>query len=202
MPTSRTRIITGVCCPCLAIIAITTVLVVAWKYWPNTRSCGQVFVPRKHVSSQQLIATVDKRLAVEKDHIQALKEEQSQMATVERSLRAQVLMYEEEIQRRRIELLRYAELINDDEGIILQDGSYISAESVRSRAEQRRSQFLYLESRTRRIIELTSQLRHSCAETKELMAIRERNASELKSIRDELVNIIEHCELPNNTIKR
>ncbi|MBM79650.1 MAG: hypothetical protein CMJ78_03525 [Planctomycetaceae bacterium] len=129
------------------------VAVAAISYWQphwlekiRALSMGPASISSRALADPaELLAQVDNRLSIEREQLAKLEEPLVQTENLKESLLNQVSGLEARLRERRIELERYAEFVNRDEGVILTDGRYVPASEVRERAYRKRDEYSRLQ---------------------------------------------------------
>jgi len=174
----------------------------AWKMQPDWFSLNSSpLPPSPHgpstPNSEELISNIDSRLTINQKRLLELNQSAARLTNLKDSLDLQIAEMKTVAEDRKQELVRYGELINADEGIILANGEYISESAIRDRATLRRAEFLAHADRIGKATDLSRNARASLASIQSSISASQRGVADLEMLRNDLVaklELLSHLE--------
>lgn len=168
----------------------------AWKMRPDWFSSNSSLLPPKAPAPPiqnpaELISNIDSRLTIEQQRLSELKQSAARLTNLKDSLDSQIAEMKTVAADRQQELLRYGELVNADEGIILANGEYVSESEVRDRASLRRSEFIAHADRISKASDLSRNAAASLASIQSSISTSQRGIADLKMLRNDLAAKLE-----------
>tara|TARA_R110002049_G_scaffold124814_3_gene280365 strand:+ start:10172 stop:10927 length:756 start_codon:yes stop_codon:yes gene_type:complete len=183
-------------------VAVTWHLQPDWFRWLPTDGNNSNSPQRTHLRNpQELIVKIDARLTIERKRLKAIEESLKQIQNLRNSLQNQVDSMQNDLADRRLELEKYAELVNDDEGIVLENNEYVSATSVRNRAIERKKQFSEIQRQLDHQLKMVIKVDRSLKISESQLGTRKHEVDELQLLRDglsEKLTMLSRMKSPTN----
>ena len=143
--------------------------------------------PRRVLTPAQLIASIDERLELERARCTALERSLAEAMESFEDIGTPVTFTSGEVNERRRELVRYADLVNANEGVILDNGDYISSSALRNRAVRRRAELAAITKQIHDSEQFTLKTTGTVRELEKIRTRRNGTVAELELLRTSLV---------------
>lgn len=182
---------------CIAICLVAVVTVAAWK---TNLDLLEKWMPKKltpavHPSPfndpTALIARIDGRLENQREQLEEHQNGVEHLTNLKASLETQLTELTSAAADRREELVRYAELVNADEAIVLTSGEFISEGDIRNRAESRRQEFVEFSEKLNHTSDLFKKIEQALTIENHATTECENATKELESLRSTLLMKLE-----------
>jgi len=174
----------------LVMTFVVMAVVAAVQFRHNVSEPANSKVPRERrrtITPAQLIANIDRRIELEQAHCTALEQSIAKARESFDRLGRPLSFTKAEVDERQKELVRYADLVNTNEGVMLQTGEYVSATELRRRAEQRREELAAMTKQIADADDFDSKASQTIRQLETMRAGRQRTVAELDLLRTNLV---------------